>query len=69
MPIYEYRCTACGEQFEKIQKISDDALRDCPHCGQAALEKILSPGGVVRLKGERWKISKGKATKLKPENW
>jgi putative FmdB family regulatory protein len=43
MPIYEYRCTGCGKEFEVIQKPTDgpDGLA-CPSCGQAKPEKILS---------------------------
>ncbi|MCW8907618.1 MAG: zinc ribbon domain-containing protein, partial [Sedimenticola sp.] len=32
MPIYEYRCDACGHELEAIQKMSDAALTDCPAC-------------------------------------
>ena len=46
MPIYEYRHKAkpgdtCEETFEIFQKMSDDALGECPVCG-GAVEKILS---------------------------
>lgn len=53
MPIYEYRCKACGHQLEKLQKISDDPLTDCPACGQPALNKLISAAG-FRLKGGGW---------------
>ncbi|MBK1695483.1 FmdB family transcriptional regulator [Chromatium weissei] len=53
MPIYEYRCEHCGEALEKIQKISDPPLIDCPNCGQPALKKQLSAAG-FRLKGGGW---------------
>ena len=45
MPIYEYRCDDCEHQFEALQKMSDDALLDCPACNQSALKKLLSAGG------------------------
>lgn len=35
MPIFEYRCTACGKQFEELVKKYDDAVA-CPRCGGAA---------------------------------
>jgi putative FmdB family regulatory protein len=43
MPIYEYRCTGCGKEFEVIQKPTDkpEAL-SCPSCGKTKPEKILS---------------------------
>lgn len=53
MPIYEYRCTACGEVLEAIQKISDAPLVDCPECGKPALEKQVS-ASAFRLKGGGW---------------
>jgi putative FmdB family regulatory protein len=53
MPIYEYRCANCGHELEKLQKISDPPLVDCPACGQAALQKLVSAAG-FRLKGGGW---------------
>lgn len=53
MPIYEYRCDACGHAFEALQKISDDALKDCPECGKPALRKLIS-ASAFRLKGGGW---------------
>ncbi|MFP4336208.1 MAG: FmdB family zinc ribbon protein, partial [Wenzhouxiangella sp.] len=53
MPIYEYRCQACGHELEKLQKLSDAPLTDCPACGQPALTKLISAAG-FRLKGGGW---------------
>ncbi len=53
MPIYEYRCQACGHELEKLQKLSDAPLVDCPACGQPALSKLVSAAG-FRLKGGGW---------------
>jgi putative FmdB family regulatory protein len=53
MPIYEYECNACGHTLEKLQKISDPVLTDCPQCGDAALQKLISAAG-FRLKGGGW---------------
>ena len=53
MPIYEYQCEACGHRMEKLQKISDDPLRDCPSCGQPKLTKLVS-AAAFRLKGGGW---------------
>ncbi|MDT8321353.1 MAG: zinc ribbon domain-containing protein [Xanthomonadales bacterium] len=53
MPIYEYRCSSCGNQLEKLQRLSDEPLKDCPACGQAALLKLVSAAG-FRLKGAGW---------------
>lgn len=53
MPIYEYRCEACGHYLETLQKISDPPLSDCHKCGQPALKKLIS-ASAFRLKGGGW---------------
>ena len=53
MPIYEYKCSNCGHQFEKIQKFSDDPLKKCPKCDKNALNKLISSPS-FRLKGSGW---------------
>jgi putative FmdB family regulatory protein len=53
MPIYEYRCNACGHEMEAIQKLSDPPLVDCPECGSQGMEKLVSAAG-FRLKGGGW---------------
>jgi len=53
MPIYEYRCESCGEELEKLQRMSDDKLVDCPACGQPALKRLVS-AAAFRLKGSGW---------------
>lgn len=53
MPLYEYRCDACGHEFEALQKISDEPLVHCPACEQAQLRKLVSASG-FRLKGDGW---------------
>lgn len=53
MPIYEYRCSACGHQLEALQKISDEPLKTCPNCEQEALLKQLT-AAAFRLSGSGW---------------
>jgi len=53
MPIYEYRCEACGHQLEAIQRMSDAPLTDCPECAQPKLTKLVS-AAAFRLKGGGW---------------
>ncbi len=53
MPIYEYQCENCGHKLEKLQKISDDPLKDCPSCNSPALKKLVS-AAAFRLKGGGW---------------
>ena len=53
MPIYEYRCDACGHELEKIQRMSDAPLKKCPDCGKQKLRRLVSAAG-FRLKGGGW---------------
>jgi len=53
VPIYEYQCDACGHKLEKLQKISDNPLRDCPECDESTLRKLVS-AVAFRLKGGGW---------------
>ncbi len=53
MPIYEYQCQSCGHELEKIQRMSDSPLTDCPDCGKAGLRRLVSAAG-FRLKGGGW---------------
>ena len=53
MPIYEYRCEACGVQKEHLQKISDQPVAACPECGSAQYRKLISAAG-FQLKGSGW---------------
>lgn len=46
MPIYGYRCSNCGHQFEIQQRMSDEPLKVCPKC-EGKLTKILYPTGVI----------------------
>jgi putative FmdB family regulatory protein len=53
MPFYEYRCGACGHEFEAMQKMSDAPLTDCPSCSEGELVKLVSAAG-FQLKGSGW---------------
>jgi putative FmdB family regulatory protein len=53
MPFYEYRCDSCGHDFEALQKISDEPLKNCPACDKPDLRKLISAAG-FRLKGDGW---------------
>mgnify|MGYP002635071536 CR=1 FL=1 len=53
MPIYEYRCESCKTELEKLQKISDLPLVECPECGNPTLVKLISASS-FRLKGAGW---------------
>ena len=55
MPIYEYRCEKCGNQFEIIQKFSDRPLKSCPSC-KGKLAKLISQTA-FQLKGSGWYVT------------
>ena len=56
MPIYEYKCSSCGFQKEYLQKVSDPRLTDCPECGKATFQKMLTAAG-FQLKGGGWYVT------------
>ncbi len=53
MPIYAYRCTACGHAKDVLQKMSDPVLSTCPACGAESFAKQLTAAG-FQLKGSGW---------------
>jgi putative FmdB family regulatory protein len=65
MPIYEYRCSACGHELEALQKFSDAPLRECPSCHAETLVKQLSAAG-FQLKGSGWYATDFKSSGAKP---
>ncbi len=56
MPIYAYRCEACGFAKDALQKVSDAPLTDCPACGEAKFKKQLTAAG-FQLKGTGWYVT------------
>ena len=56
MPIYEYRCGACGFQKEYLQRMSDAPLTDCPECGKSEFNKMVTAAG-FQLKGNGWYVT------------
>ncbi len=40
MPIFDFRCNACGQQFERL--VSAASAPSCPHCGAVDLQRLLS---------------------------
>ena len=56
MPIYAYRCTACGHAQDVLQKMSDPLLTVCPACGESTYAKQLTAAG-FQLKGSGWYVT------------
>ncbi len=53
MPIYEYQCQSCEYELERLQRMSDPVLTDCPACNQSELKRLVS-AAAFRLKGSGW---------------
>jgi len=55
MPMYEYRCTSCGERIEVLQRLGAALLLECPAC-QGVLEKMIS-APALQFKGSGWYVT------------
>ena len=66
MPIYEYECTSCHHNFDLIQKINAEPVKQCPRCFNNSVTKLVSAAG-FQLKGTGWYETdfKNKGTKPK----
>ncbi len=56
MPIYEYRCEDCGQEFELFQKITAPAGGTCPSCGSTNVRRLISLSN-FHLKGSGWYVT------------
>lgn len=55
MPIYEYECKSCKTKLEVWQKITEEPLKICQHCG-GELIKLISESSFI-LKGTGWYVT------------
>ena len=55
MPLYEYKCENCGEQFEAMQKFADAPLTVHEKCGGSVHRLISAPA--LQFKGSGWYIT------------
>src|SRR3954463_11151715 len=51
MPTYDYKCDACGNTFEKFQRITASSIRKCPKCGKNKVRRLLGTGAALIFKG------------------
>lgn len=58
MPIYEYECEQCGVRFEKMQRMADAPLTDCPECG-GHVHRVMQPVGII-FKGSGFYVTDNK---------
>jgi putative FmdB family regulatory protein len=70
MPLYDYRCKACGHEFEAL--VRPPAAPACPSCASAVLERLLSgfsfsvrSGGLS--KGARKAVQKQQASQYRDQ--
>jgi len=55
MPLYEYECQSCGEHVERIQRVDDAPLMECPECG-GQLRRLLGVPA-LQFKGSGWYVT------------
>ena len=55
MPLYAYRCTECGYEYEKIQSFSAAPETECPKCKGAVERPLTAPA--LQFKGSGWYVS------------
>ena len=72
MPTYQYHCTKCDHEFEKVQSMNDKPLTVCPKelCGmkkwgKGPLKKLISAGGGLIFKGSGFYITDYRSEKYK----
>lgn len=51
MPIYEYRCAACGKRSSSLLPSYSSPDPACPHCGKSELKRLVSSFATVRSDG------------------
>ena len=51
MPTYDYRCNACGHEFELFQSMSEGVKKKCPECNKLKLERLIGTGSALIFKG------------------
>ncbi len=58
MPIYEYECEQCGVRFERLQRMADASLTDCPECN-GHVHRVMQPVGII-FKGSGFYVTDNK---------
>ncbi len=51
MPTYDYECDACGHEWELFQRITEDAIKQCPECKKKKARRLFGTGAAVMFKG------------------
>ena len=65
MPTYDYKCDACGHQFELFQSITAEAETKCPECKKKKLRRLIGPGAAIVFKGSGFYTTDYRSDKYK----
>lgn len=57
MPTYDYKCQACGREFEKFQSITSSPIKKCPHCGKNQVKRLIGAGAGLIFKGSGFYVT------------
>ncbi|MEL6527541.1 MAG: zinc ribbon domain-containing protein [Chloroflexota bacterium] len=62
MPMYDYRCKACGYEFTETHSINESAF-DCPECESEDLQRLITSAptfarGILTHAGDGYRASK-----------
>ena len=57
MPTYEYKCDACGNEFERFQSITAEPIKRCPKCGKNKVRRLIGTGAGLIFKGSGFYIT------------
>jgi len=55
MPIYEYECFLCGRKFDRIQRVNDPPVKECPYCSGSVRRLLGVPA--LQFKGTGWYVT------------
>jgi putative FmdB family regulatory protein len=61
MPIFEYRCNACGHEFEFLLIPSAPTSATCPACSSQDLEKLLAGFAVKSAELSAQRVARARA--------
>ncbi len=67
MPTYDYRCQACGHEFEEFQSMLDDPLTQCPAC-KGLVKRLIGKGIGIQFKGGGFYVTDSSQPKSEPKS-
>ena len=68
MPTYDYKCGACGHEFERFHSITAEPVRTCPVCAKDRVTRAMSGGSGLIFKGSGFYITDYKKSKPETES-